>query len=205
MFEVIMMVVGCGVMVGAVMTTADEAVDLDRIASDLHNDPSTLKADAEVATSLAVVQEYNEVVGDILRGTKTWSDGSSIVSTRLPQELDHRVLNAHAKLGEARRRAFDRVARPRCDVLLEDDRRRAEATWEAFTTAMATLDAHEKTIRAFRPNGALFRCETASQDHHTSDTALQVWRSRTWATPRTARPKLPRINERKWIDELVAR
>ena len=61
MFEVIMMVVGCGVMVGAVMTTADEAVDLDRIASDLHNDPSTLKADAEVATSLAVVRNTTKL------------------------------------------------------------------------------------------------------------------------------------------------
>ena len=195
----------CGVvLVGGAVIQKDQhtPVDLDVVARDLKNDPATQKAEREIAAALAAVKAYHAVVGEVMRGEKVWSDGSSNVSTRLPDELDTKVLKARAGLEKARCKAFDRVARPVCDILLETDRRQVEEIWGAFTTAMARLDQHEKVIRNLRPRGVAYRAASAVESY-VSSTALTVWRSRTWPTARTARPKKPVVNEREWLEQLV--
>ena len=172
MFETLFTwLLGVGLVGAAAMQHKDptEAVDLGQLARDLENDPTVLKAQAEVVASKKAVRQYHEVCGQVLSGKLAWSDGSHNVSTKLPDELDSRVTRAHAKLAEARRRAFTRLAAPRCDALLEDDRRRVERTWAC------SFRRWRASMRTSKPSGV------------SSPVACRTGVRRRWATTSPAR------------------
>ena len=183
------------------MRKEPEPIDAGTLATQLKNDANVLKAKEEIVNVREAADKYNDAVRRVLRGECTWADGGRNVRSEMPSELTTRMKKGTLALEKAEADAFGRQ-RKLLDATLEARRRDVEGAWQDLTTKMARLHADELVVRSLKPRRVAYRADTADVDL-ASSAPLDHWRRKTWAPKPEDRPKLPRIDLRRLVGQLV--